>query len=102
MKLCSLFIHSIIEQTFTESCLCGRTDRVGYTAVDKTAGAPFPMAGQARERLKELHEIIQNLFNDSYVQSREGKVALCELRSLGKNDVCKSQQRLPGGFLTVR
>lgn len=86
-----LFIRSIIEHSFTESCLCGHTDRVGCTAVDKMTGAPFPTAGQARERLKELHEITQNLFNDSYVQSREGEVALCELRSLGKNDMCKSQ-----------
>lgn len=48
-------------------------------AVEKTDGVPFPMAAQAGERFKELHEITQTLFNDSYVKSCEGEVALCEL-----------------------
>lgn len=38
------------------------------------------MAGQAREIVKELHDITQNIFNDSYVKSSEEKVALRALR----------------------
>lgn len=48
---------------------------IGYTALDKTDGGP-----SWQDRIfKELYKITQKIFNDNYVKSSEGKVALCEL-----------------------